>query len=113
MKEYTVNRKQFHFLLDKFLAEHRLKEKWLNTSKSFKRENTLRKEIYDKYGISEDDTYNEHLVKYKNKSLYDTGVSVSDNDEIIILQTCSNAKKYRNYNKKYLLVIGKKIFEEG
>lgn len=60
-----------------------------------------------------DDTYNQHLVKYKNKSLYDTGVTVSDNDEIIILQTCSNDRKYKNYRKKYLLVIGKKIFEEG
>ena len=63
MEKYTVNRKQFHFLLNQFLAEHRLKEKWLNASKSFKREDSLRKEIYNKYGISEDDTYNEHLYK--------------------------------------------------
>ncbi len=60
-----------------------------------------------------DDTYNEMLKKYVNKSLYDTGVKVSDNDEIIILQTCSNDSRYSRYKKKFLLVIGKKIFKEG
>ena len=57
-------------------------------------------------------TYNKYLKDYKRKSLYDTGVSVSDNDEVIILQTCSNDNKYQG-KKKYLLVIGKKIFKEG
>ncbi len=60
-----------------------------------------------------DDTYNEYLKKYKKRSLYDTGVNVVDNDEIIILQTCSNDNKYSRYKKKYLLVIGRKIFKEG
>ena len=59
-----------------------------------------------------DDMYNEHLKKYKSNSLYDTGVSVIDGDEVIILQTCSNDNKYKKYRKKYLLVIGKKIFKE-
>ncbi len=59
-----------------------------------------------------DDMYNEHLKKYKSNSLYDTGVSVTDGDEVIILQTCSNDNKYKKYRKKYLLVIGKKIFKE-
>ena len=59
------------------------------------------------------DTYNEYLKKYKSNSLYDTGVSVTDGDEVIILQTCSNDNKYKKYRKKYLLVIGKKIFKEG
>ncbi len=54
-------------------------------------------------------TYNSHLKKYKQKSLYDTGVDVHDNDEILLLQTCSNSSKYKNYNKKYLLVIGRKV----
>lgn len=55
------------------------------------------------------DTYNQYLKKYKDNSLYNTGVEVLDNDEILILQTCSNNSKYSNYNKKYLLVISKKI----
>lgn len=56
--------------------------------------------------------YNSDLKKYKNNSIYDTGVKISDNDEVIILQTCSNDNKYQG-RKKYLLVIGKKIFKEG
>ena len=60
-----------------------------------------------------DDTYNEMLKEYKLRSLYDTGVDVNSNDEIIILQTCSNDNKYSRYKKKYLLVIGRKIFKEG
>lgn len=55
------------------------------------------------------DTYNQYLKKYKDNSLYNTGVEVLDNDEILILQTCSNNSKYSNYKKKYLLVISKKI----
>ena len=39
---------------------------------------------------------------YKNNSEYDTGVSVSSNDKILILQTCSNGDP----NHKYQLVIG-------
>ena len=63
MKEYTVNRKQFHFLLSKFLAEHRLQERWFNDSKSFKMRDDSRWNTYDKYGISSCDTYSEHLSK--------------------------------------------------
>jgi hypothetical protein len=59
----AVNRKQFHFLLNSFLSKHRLKEKWFNASKSFKRKNNFRKEIYDKYGISNDEGYDELLYK--------------------------------------------------
>ena len=60
----------------------------------------------------DDDTYNKYLQKYKDNSLYDTGVKIAVNDEIIILQTCSNHSKYSSYKKKYLLVIGKKINKE-
>lgn len=59
-----------------------------------------------------DDTYNSYLAKYKNKSMYDTGVDVSNGDEILILQTCSNSPVYKQYKKKYLLVIAKKINKE-
>lgn len=59
-----------------------------------------------------DDIYNDYLKKYKSNSLYETGVDVTDNDEVIILQTCSNNDRYAKYQKKYLLVIGKKIYKE-
>lgn len=53
--------------------------------------------------------YSKDLIKYKNKSLYNTNVDVSPADKILILQTCSNLKKYQKYKDKYLLIIAKKI----
>ena len=60
----------------------------------------------------DDETYNSDLNKYKKNSLYETGVSVGDNDHILILQTCSNNSKYRKYKKKYLLIIAKETNRE-
>ena len=48
------------------------------------------------------------LKKMKNKSLYDTDIDVNENDDILILQTCSTLQKYEKYEDKYLLVIAKK-----
>ena len=59
-----------------------------------------------------DDTYNEYLRKYQRNSMYQTDVKVNDGDNIIILQTCSNHAAYAGYQKKFLLVIGKKINKE-
>ena len=56
-------------------------------------------------------TYNEYLRNYKDRSFYDTGVNINDDDHILILQTCSNKKEYAKYNKKFLLVIAKEIRE--
>ena len=58
---------------------------------------------------SKDDYYN-HLKKLKSKSMYDTGVDVEENDEILILQTCSEHSNYQNYDKKYLLVILRRVY---
>ena len=60
----------------------------------------------------DDETYNSDLNKYKKNSLYETGVSVGDNDHILILQTCSNNSKYKKYKKKYLLIIAKETNRE-
>ena len=51
-----------------------------------------------------DDAYYKHILNLKEKSMYDTGVEVSSDDEILILQTCSTHKDYSNYEKKYLLI---------
>ncbi|MBR3229446.1 MAG: class B sortase [Bacilli bacterium] len=56
-----------------------------------------------------DEQYKNDLIKYKNKSLYDTNVEVSENDKILILQTCSNHKDFKKYKDKYLLIIAKKL----
>ena len=53
--------------------------------------------------------YLNHLKKLKSKSMYDTGVEVTKNDEILILQTCSTHKDYHNYQKKYLLIILRRV----
>ena len=50
-----------------------------------------------------------HLQKLKNKSWYQTNVDVNENDEILILQTCSFHQNFKQYKNKYLLVIAKKI----
>ena len=36
------------------------------------------------------DDLNEHLVKLKSNSLYETGVTVKEDDKILVLQTCIN-----------------------
>lgn len=51
----------------------------------------------------------DHLKYLKEKSWYDTNTEVNEKDEILILQTCSFHKNYKNYSHKYLLVIAKKI----
>lgn len=53
--------------------------------------------------------YKKHLDKLKKKSLYDTGVEVSENDTILIFQTCSTKKEYKNYDKKYALIVAKLV----
>ena len=50
----------------------------------------------------------EELKKMKNKSLYDTDIDVNENDDILILQTCSTLQEYKKYEDKYLLVVAKK-----
>ena len=51
-------------------------------------------------------SWEEHINKLKNKSLYETGIELEENDNIIILQTCSmNEEGFQ----KYHLVIGKEV----
>lgn len=49
-------------------------------------------------------TYYEHINKLKSKSLYETGITLKEDDHIIILQTCSTNDINAH---KYYLVIGK------
>lgn len=56
------------------------------------------------------DEWAETIQKYKNNSEYDTGVQVSGNDRIIILQTCSmDPNYYEQYYRYNLLIMGKLI----
>jgi len=54
--------------------------------------------------------WGETIQKYKNNSEYDTGVSVSENDHILILQTCSmDPNYYARYYRYNLLIMGKLV----
>lgn len=64
---------------------------------------------YMNINFNNDDEYFDHLKKLKSKSMYDTGINISKDDEILILQTCSTNKDYRNYQKKYLLIILRRV----
>ncbi len=49
--------------------------------------------------------WNDHFNSMKNKSIYDTGVSVNGNDTVLVLQTCLYDTSYG----KYLIINAKKI----
>lgn len=65
---------------------------------------------YMKTSFENNDQWYDHIKSFKNKSMYNTEVEISKKDNIIILQTCSYHNNYQNYEKKYLLIIGKEIF---
>lgn len=56
------------------------------------------------------DTWLEHLQMLKDKSWYKSDIELTKDDEIIIIQTCSFHEDYKKYKDKYLLIIGKKIY---
>lgn len=64
---------------------------------------------YMKTEFKDKDEWYKHIKDFKDKSMFDTGVLVNEEDNILILQTCSTHLDYRMYNKKYLLIVGKEI----
>ncbi len=67
---------------------------------------------YMNLDFDNEEDYLNHLEKLKYRSIYDSDVELSSNDEILILQTCSTNKAYRNYQKKYLLIILRRVLNE-
>lgn len=66
-------------------------------------------EYYNKMKFNTKDEYYNHILKLKNKSMYDTDVLVNEDDKILIIQTCSTKKEYSNYENKFLLIIAKRV----
>lgn len=64
---------------------------------------------YMNINFENDKEYLSHLQILKDRSMYDTGVQVTKGDEVLILQTCSTHGDYRNYEKKYLLIILRRV----
>lgn len=62
---------------------------------------------FSKIKFTNDDEYYNHILELKNKSFYDTGVNITKDSEILIIQTCSYHYDYRNYENKFLLIMGK------
>ena len=57
-----------------------------------------------------DSEWNERVNYYKSHSDYETGVSVSGSDKILILQTCSmDPNFYQKYYRYNLLIMGKLV----
>ena len=65
-------------------------------------------EYYHVMNYSDEDWENT-ILKYKNNSEYDTGVTVNKNDKILILQTCSMDPNYYEKYYRYNLVIMAKL----
>lgn len=66
-------------------------------------------DYYNKMKFNTKDEYYNHILKLKNKSMYDTNVLVNEDDKILIIQTCSTKKEYSNYENKFLLIIAKRV----
>lgn len=50
-------------------------------------------------------TWLEHLQKLKNKSQYETNITLEDDKKVLVLQTCSFDSKYKNNRQKYRIVL--------
>ena len=105
-----------------YILEKYYNEDYLNEHKyvSIKTENKIRRyELFSIYVETndfsymqvkyKDDEYLKHLKKLKKNSMYKMDVELNENDNILILQTCSTHKDYRKYKKKYLLLSFKEI----
>lgn len=55
------------------------------------------------------DIWYHHLLTLQNKSLYQTNIQLTEEDDILILQTCSNHPDYQNNSKKYLLIVSRRV----
>jgi len=64
---------------------------------------------YMKIEFSSDDDYLNHITKLKQKSMYEIDIKLNKDDEILVMQTCSEHQDYKKYSKKYLLIISRRV----
>lgn len=64
---------------------------------------------YTDINFEDDNAFLKHITKLKNKSFYDTGVELNQDDNILILQACSTHKKYTKYKHKFVLIISREV----
>ena len=51
-----------------------------------------------------EEEYKDHVKYLKEKSMYEISSNIEEDDDILILQTCSTHKNYLKYKKKYLVI---------
>ena len=56
-----------------------------------------------------DEEYAKHLEKLQDKSFYQIDTTLTNKNNILILQTCSTHKDYLKYKKKYLIIALKEV----
>lgn len=98
-KSYYENHKYIYLTTDKSKRKYEVVSVYVETS-DFDYMKTEFKSGYDR---------EVHYQRLLENSFYDTGTILTENDEILILQTCSTLEEYKNYEKKYFLVIAKLI----
>lgn len=64
---------------------------------------------YTDVEFKDDNKFLNHINKLKDKSFYDTGVSLNKDDNILILQACSTHKNYKKYKRKFVLIISREV----
>lgn len=64
---------------------------------------------YMKMDFQTEGEYYQHLLIQKQKSMYNTGVGIKPKDAILVIQTCEEDQRWAKYNKKYLVLVAKRI----
>lgn len=64
---------------------------------------------YMKIEFGSDEEYLNHIKKLQSKSMHEINVDLSEKDEILVMQTCSEHPDYKKYSKKYLLIISRRV----
>ncbi len=64
---------------------------------------------YTKVGFKTLKEYLDHINNLASKSIYKEDIELSESDQTLILQTCSTKREYKNFKKKFLLIIARKV----
>lgn len=109
MEKKTVNRKEFHYLLLKFLQKHRLSHIFYDCSIKYKmdilkKESTIFWKHYRDYNINKEDDFSTHLYKcidiYCN-GFYDGDISGFFNSIPATFFFYEGQYSWRNFWKRY------------
>lgn len=98
-EDYYKNHKYITLILDQEIRRYEIFSVYVETSDF----------TYMNLNFNDEEDWYKHISKLKSKSLYNTNVEINSDDEILILQTCSNNKDYSSYDKKYLLIISRRV----